>query len=279
MKKILVPVDFSDTALGAFFFAQQLAQKMEASIDVVHIYDGSINTNQELTFQLVKGKDEVLLDRLDRFINLPPAEGAVAVAQNVNKYTYLAYNTSAKLAKLSKDYNWVVMGMTGKHKVEKKWIGSIASYVAQHAYCPVFLIPNGHQYQPVHQIVYAQNWESIDDQILHSVIAFSELVQAKIHFVHVNEQSEELDLSTTEQTALEEFLDLTAPDLNYQTATVDSSSPQKALTHYLKTQSANLLVLVNRQHGLLDNLLRRSLTKEMTLAAETPLLIYRTHKQ
>jgi nucleotide-binding universal stress UspA family protein len=279
MKKILVPVDFSDTALGAFFFAQQLAQKMEASIDVVHIYDGSINTNQELTFQLVKGKDEVLLDRLDRFINLPPAEGAVAVAQNVNKYTYLAYNTSAKLAKLSKDYNWVVMGMTGKHKVEKKWIGSIASYVAHHAYCPVFLIPNGHQYQPVHQIVYAQNWESIDDQILHSVIAFSELVQAKIHFVHVNEQSEELDLSTTEQTALEEFLDLTAPDLNYQTATVDSSSPQKALTHYLKTQSANLLVLVNRQHGLLDNLLRRSLTKEMTLAAETPLLIYRTHKQ
>lgn len=276
MKKILVPVDFSDTALGAFFFAQQLAQKMDAQIDVVHIYDGSINTNQNLTFELMKGKDEVLLNRLDQFINIPPTEGGVSITKQVNKKTFLAYNTSAKLAKLSKDYDYVVMGMVGKHRVEKKWIGSIATYVAQHAHCPVFLLPNGYQSRAIENMVYAQNWESIDDQIIRNVIEFSRMLSTAIHFVHVDDQMDQLDLSTTEQASLVELLANTAPELAYHIATVRSDSARSGLEDYIKEKKADLLVLVNRQRNLLNNIFGNSLTKELTLTAKIPLLIYRT---
>jgi len=97
MKKILVPVDFSDTSLSAFLFAEELALKFEAIIDVVHIYDGSINTNKALTFELMQTKEDSILNRLRKFINVAPNEGGTDIAVNVECKTFLAYNTSSKL--------------------------------------------------------------------------------------------------------------------------------------------------------------------------------------
>ncbi|MEM9886066.1 MAG: universal stress protein [Bacteroidota bacterium] len=278
MKKIIVPVDFSDTSLAAYFFAVELAKKFEASIDVVHIYDGSVNTNQGLTFELMQTKEGGILNRLQKFINIAPDEGGTQVALNVDCKTYLAYNTSAKICKLSADYDLVIMGMTGKHVIEKKLLGSIASYIGQHAECPVLLIPRNYQYKGIHNIVYARNWESMNEVALRSVIELGKVFYSAIHFVHVNEELSIMDFSVAEQETLAEILAEDAPEIAYHIANIDSSSPKKGIEDYAQNQEADLIVLVNRQHSFIDNLFKRSMTKEMALHSEVPLLIYHARK-
>lgn len=278
MKKILVPVDFSDTSLSAFFFAEKLAAKYNTRIDVVHIYDGSLNTNKGLTFELMQTKEDSLLNRLRQFVNIAPNEGGKAVAVNVECKTFLAYNTSSKISKLSKDYDFVVMGMTGKHLMEKKLIGSIASYVAQHAECPVFLVPREHKFEGLRNIVYAQNWESVNDYAIRSTIDIGKSFYAALHFVHINEILDIRDFTIIEQESLVELLEENAPEITYHIANVNNDSAKKGLEEYTHDHNADLIVLVNRQHTFWDNLLKRSLTKEMVLHSDVPLLIYHAHK-
>ncbi|MEM0992722.1 MAG: universal stress protein [Bacteroidota bacterium] len=278
MKKIIVPVDFSDTSLAAYFFAVELAKKFEASIDVVHIYDGSINTNQGLTFELMQTKEGSILNQLQQFINIAPDEGGTQVAVNVNCKTYLAYNTSARICKLSADYDLIIMGMTGKHALEKKLLGSIASYVGQHAECPVLIVPRNYQYKGLHNIVYARNWESMNEVALRSVVELAKVFQSAIHFVHVNEELSIMDFAITEQATLAELLAEDAPAVAYQIVNVDSSSPKQGIEDYAQDKEADLIVLVNRQHSFIDNLFKRSMTKEMALHSKVPLLIYHARK-
>ncbi|MEL6943867.1 MAG: universal stress protein [Bacteroidota bacterium] len=221
-------------------------------------------------------KEDSILNRLKRFINVAPAEGGITVATNVECKTYLAYNTSAKLSKLSKDYDLVVMGTTGKHLIEKKLIGSIASYVAQHAHCPVLLVPRAHRFKGINNIVYARNWESIDTLTLKSVLELGKAFYAAIHFVHVNEVLDIMDFSLTEQEVLMELLAEDAPEIAYHIVNIDSESPKEGIEDYAYEKEADLIVLVNRQHTFWDNLLKRSLTKEMALHSDIPLLIYHT---
>lgn len=278
MQKILVPVDFSDTSLSAFFFAEKLASKYNASIDVVHIYDGSINTNKGLTFELMQTKEDSLLNRLRNFVNIAPDEGGKAVIVKVECKTYLAYNTSAKLSKLSKDYDFIVMGMTGTHMIERKLIGSIASSVAQKADCPVVLVPRAYVFTGLRNIVYAQNWESVNDYAIRSTIDIGKTFQAALHFVHVNEILDIKDFTIIEQEALVELLEESAPEVAYHLANINNESAKKGLEEYAHDYQADLIVLVNRQHTFFDNLLKRSLTKEMALHSNVPLLIYHARK-
>lgn len=278
MKKILVPVDFSDTSLSAFFFAERLASKYNAKIDVVHIYNGSLNTNKGLTFELMQTKEDSLVNRLRNFVNIAPSEGGKAVATNIECKTFLAYNTSAKISNLSKDYDFVIMGMTGTHVIEKKLIGSIASSVAQKAECPVFLIPREHQFEGLHNIVYAQNWESVNDFAIRSTIELGKTFYAALHFVHINEILDIRDFTLIEQESLVELLEENAPEITYHLANINNESAKSGLEEYANEHHADLIVLVNRQHTFWDNLLKRSLTKEMALNANVPLLIYHAHK-
>jgi len=170
------------------------------------------------------------------------------------------------------------MGMIGKHIIEKKLIGSIASYVAQHAECPVLLVPREYKFKGLRNIVYAQNWESINDFAIRSVVDLGKAFFAALHFVHVNEILDIRDFTLLEQESLVELLEENAPEIAYHIANIDNESPKQGIEEYAKEYDADLIVLVNRQHGFLDNLFRRSLTKEMALHSDVPLLVHHTRK-
>lgn len=274
MNKILVPVDFSDTSLAAYKAAEQIAKRFDATIDLVHVYDGTFNNNGPIAFELMTNREDTILSQLKQFAQLAPAEGGVAVATTVDYKAVLSYSVSAKLSKLSKDYDLVVMGMVGSHAIEKKLFGSIASYVAQNAKSPVLLVPRSEDFAGINKIIYASNWESANKYALQQLTTLAAAFYASIDFLHVREEYEWKGFTDVEQESLMELVEEMESGVAYKLVNLENVSPLKAIQNYAHQESADLIVIVNRQRSLLRNLFGKSITKELALYGKTPLLIF-----
>ncbi len=137
VKRILVPVDLSESAPEVLDYAQMLQKSMGAELVALHVFDErflgtlhSINSpvlgNLKLDFHK-KGKEE--LDKICQgreisqrvFVEGHPAKKAVSYAEENN-------------------IDLVVMGTHGYTGLDKFVLGSIAEYVVRHSPCPVLTV-------------------------------------------------------------------------------------------------------------------------------------------
>lgn len=275
MKKILVPTDFSKTAHDAYLYARGLAEKLEAELEVVHVYVGSFNTNEPVVLEPLKGREEVLLDRIQAFCgDLGDTSGEVTTQLKVEKKALQAMNPSNKLIKLSKEVDLIVMGASGEHDLLEKIFGGVSSKVAQKANCPVLLIPKGVSYNAPKRILYASNWESVQREFIEKVVKFGSNFGAGFDFVHVVEQSEVESFQTLENEIFNTLFKDKTPDFSFNLLETNGASPLKGLSDYAAKESSDLIVLVNRQDGMLENIFGQSMTKEMAIRADFPILVY-----
>lgn len=272
MKKILVPIDFSEAAQNAFVFAERIAAHFGAEMEIVHIYDGLFDNNAFIPNSL-KSREQNLLKRMRNFVQLTPAEGGVGTNVPIKYTVELAYNKTDKIAALSKNYDLVVVGMVSKHKIEKKWFGSFASSVAQNAKCPVLLIPRTAKYKGFHNMLYASNWESINKATLQQMAKWANRFDTSIDFVHVI-QNKLSDFNITHYPSLWKVFEEYAPEISYTSVNIQSTSPIKGVYEYIKANEVDLLVLVNRQRKWYENIFGENMTKELSLRAHIPILVY-----
>jgi nucleotide-binding universal stress UspA family protein len=275
MKKILVPIDFSKTAHDAYLYARKLAEKLEAELEVVHVYTGSFNTNEPIVLEPLKGREEVLLDRIQAFCgDLGDTSDEVSTQLKVEKKALQSMNPPNKLIKLSKETDLIVMGASGEHDLLEKLFGGVSSKVAQKAECPVLLIPKGATYNDPKRILYASNWESVQREFIEKVVKFGSNFGSGIDFVHVVEKSEKESFQTLENEIFNTLFKDKTPDFSFNLLETNGESPLKGLSNYATKESSDLIVLVNRQDGMLENIFGQSMTKEMAVRADFPILVY-----
>lgn len=276
MKKILVPTDFSESAHSAYLYARAIAAKLGASIQVLHAYVGSFSTSEMLVVDMLKGREEVLLDRLKAFCNYVPENNAEVLTKvDVSYEVVSAMSPAAKIVTLSSEADLIVMGASGEHDVIDKLFGSISSTVAQKAKCPVLLVPQKLEFSGLDRLVYASNWESVNPQFIKEITQFGAYFGSGIDFVHIDEEKEKDDYDEMEETIFNTLFQKETPAFRFNFLKMKGNrSPLQRLHQYADQQSADLIVLVNRQDGLLSNVLGNSMTKEMAIKARYPILVY-----
>ncbi len=76
MKKILFPTDFSEAAANAFRYANELAKVVEATIDVVNVYNlpviDATNLPAGYVEQMLDEKKVLIQNKLDAFVAAEP---------------------------------------------------------------------------------------------------------------------------------------------------------------------------------------------------------------
>lgn len=276
MKKILVPIDFSECSQNALLYAKNLANTLGFSLDVVHVYTGNLNSNESLTLRPGKTKQESLQERLDEFVNALPEnekDNSVLTKTKIETEAILAMNVSYKILKLTKnsDIAMVVMGTSGVGNIMNKMLGSISSAVAQRAHCPVMLIPEGLTYKDFKNVLYASNYESADENLIQQVIDFGNVFRATMHFVHIEDKD---NYETIEETIFNKLFEKGDPAFFFNIVNIKNKPVIDGLTQYADENNVDLIVLVNRQRSYLDNLFQLSLTKKMTLDTKYPLMVF-----
>ncbi len=275
MKNILVPTDFSEVAGAAFDFAYDLAATNKGSVKVIHVSHPSFDTANPMGTYIPGSFEGIKREQLAQFLNrIPSEEDRKDIAEPISLTSEVVIGfASEEIIRYSKeaDVDMIVMGTTGEGGFLNKLVGSVSSRVAQQAWCPVMLIPEGHKKTKFDNILYASNHQAIDEVMIREMIDFALLHEANIHLLHVKENTK-ANFKVI-QKAFEQIAITSAPNLSYQYTIVESKSAYQGIQRYIQKNDIDLMSVVTAHRGFVEDLFHKSLTKKLVFNLNIPLLV------
>jgi nucleotide-binding universal stress UspA family protein len=144
--KILVPIDFSDTADAALHYGKELARLFAAELHLLHVLDdrqmfAGSSEWAALSVPTFQQQEPVLRDRLERMLTSEDRAGLatqVHVAEGHPSSVIRRYATEG-------GFELIVMGTHGRGFLEHMLMGSVAEQVVRAAPCPVLTIRHHRQ--------------------------------------------------------------------------------------------------------------------------------------
>lgn len=139
-KKIIVPIDFSDTSLHALDYAIEMAKKLGASVTVMHAFelpifgfpDGALVASAEVAARITDGAIAGLKAAIEARKNAGvPLESALRQGPADEEVEALVKATGADL---------IVIGTHGRRGLARALLGSVAEKVVRTASCPVLTV-------------------------------------------------------------------------------------------------------------------------------------------
>ncbi len=141
--RILVPVDFSECSRAALERAAVLAERLGASIDVLHVWETPHYVGPEF---LIREPDETGHPLREAALNQAEMEMDEFLSQFPQAQRFIVRFESGKpyetIIQMATDghYDTIVMGTHGRSGLPHLLIGSVAEKVVRTAPCPVMTI-------------------------------------------------------------------------------------------------------------------------------------------
>lgn len=138
-KKILVPIDFSDSSLSALETAAGIAELRDAEVTVIHVMaEPATSVPYEVYIDWEKVKEEIKVDAEKRINEMCEKACPGITCKKELVWGDAATTISAKAEEEA--YDLIVMATHGRTGLPRLFIGSVAENVIRHVPCPVLTI-------------------------------------------------------------------------------------------------------------------------------------------
>lgn len=188
MKRILVPIDFSENSVFALGVGVQLANQLQASLRVIHVQTGQRyapeflgdNPEERLIGQATSWIEH-LLDKYSDDYRVYNGEFDYKIREGnvVREINNQAHYDDVAL---------IVVGTHGISGVEDRWLGSNAYRLVSHAPCPVFTVRKEMKWQPPHKVLLPMDHNKLTRKIVPVVTGFSKLLNAEVNVVALQQK-------------------------------------------------------------------------------------------
>jgi nucleotide-binding universal stress UspA family protein len=146
LKNILLPTDFSDSALQATRYALELAKRFGARLHLLHVIEDPFLYLPIFDSSPRPSRDEFeryAQERLENWILPSDAEGVELVFRWVHGPPFVRILEDAR----EHDVDLIIVGTHGHGLAHHLLVGSVAERVVRKAPCPVLTVrPEGHQF-------------------------------------------------------------------------------------------------------------------------------------
>lgn len=258
MKTILVPTDFSPSADNAMNYAAQLAQRIGASIFLVHAYQIPVSTN-EVPVLMVSAQE--LKNGADR--------GLERVSDQLQRdYPSLNIRTESRLGDVVDEIEdlctklkplAIVVGKHGATGVERLLFGSTTLSLIRHLQYPIISVPETTAFELRNIALAADNSDlSSQENRIRDIV---QTLNARLHIVHVQENGKETP-------GLKNLL----PDLQPVYQTIRNHEFVAGIDNYVRTHAIDLLLILPHKHGLIERLFFKTHTAELIEKLRIPIL-------
>lgn len=276
IQKILVPTDFSQAAQHAFNYALRMADRLEASVQLLHVvypqvdsFDAPIIATEATRAQIEAAK-EVMEAFKDSGIaaakgdlkNVPQVQGCVEVGSAVAVINSVAEKELFPL---------IIMGTRGEHSTLEKLLGTVASGVVGHAPCPVVVVPETAGLKDILRVAYATDLNLADPYEIWRVAKLLAPFHTIMHVVHFGRKEKKGAAPRLEE--LESFFQDNSPALQIQFHQFAQEELTNDINSFADQYGIDLLVMYRTHRNFPDRLFHRSRTKEMTKKTHVPLLV------
>ena len=274
MKRILVPVDFSEQAKCAVKTAASIAGKTGSEIYLLHIVDlpegiidpqsGADNSSPASILYMQK-----IHERFEEIKNSPELKD-LTVYEKVNfQKTFDGVIEESK----KDNIDLIVMGSSGASGLKEIIVGSNTEKVVRNSNVPVLVVKKGSDNLKIKHIVFASDFGNDSKNRFQDVIDFAKMFDATLHLLYVNTP---YNFNTTKyinekiSNFIEDF-DLDKFDINIY----NDISVEKGILNFANDIDADLIALNTHGRSGLSQLFNGSIGQELANHALKPVLTFK----
>ncbi len=288
IRRILVPVDFSEFSLITIDYAIGLAQILKAEVKLFYSYynpvtgsdlslDGQINTLQidsVIDDLATKAKQQmkILKSEVQKRIQL----------QNLSNvklsYTLDAGSPADVILHQINKYNpgIVIMGTRGRGEGSYNILGSVTQKIIEKAKIPVLSIPEKSKFKGVdfeNKVMFATNFDPADFKSLRKLMNLVKPFDMSINFVHFS-RDETFKIDETKMNRLKEHFVNEYSEHDITCDNIVSTNIVEAMQKYIEEKNIDLIALTTHKRGMIEKLFNPSLAKKMLFHSNIPLLVF-----
>ena len=275
MKRILVPVDFSNEAQCAAKVAAGIAKKTGSKIYLLHMLELPVNTIDPAELTSIRSEPQIIYfmksahEKFDKFLKLPFFKG-IEVIESVQFHRAFSGIIEESI---KNDIDLIVMGSQGASGLKEMFIGSNTEKVVRRSEVPVLVIKKGKDDFDIKDIVFASDFSSESKDSFQNVIDFANLFKAKIHLLYVN-TIHNFNTSKVIEHRIANFMG-DFDFKNYSTNITNDISVEKGILSYSRDINADLIALNTHGRSGLSQLFNGSIGQELTNHAIRPVITFK----
>lgn len=281
MKKILVPVDFSKTAMLAAEVGADIARKSGAQLTLLHVVEeivgDSINVEGEVS------ADSGWEDKLFTVKLIEKAKKQLAKLQQDPKMEGVKIRTELRVGTpyhgmnaiiAEQKVDLVVMGTAGQSDMENMIIGSNTEKVVRNSHCPVLTVKAKPASKDFKNIVYATSLEK-DEEVFSRIIRTTQkLYDSTIHLVRINTPG-----NFQRDTVVKKYMLDFAKKLqlkNYTINVFNDITEEEGIIYFADSINADMIAMATHGRTGFAHVLAGSIAEDVVSHAKRPVLTFVT---
>ncbi|MEL6133021.1 MAG: universal stress protein, partial [Bacteroidota bacterium] len=289
MKKIFVPIDFSDTSAHAARFAMKLAQDMDAMVHLFHAYYDPIVDRELPDYGLggpttsVSSTTEAVLHNIE-----VETQQGMAKLESELRNDFIEVPLTSEIVRgfpevmvpqRAKDVeaDLILMGPRQIPRFFKILTGSITAEVIKESELPVLVIPEKGDYKAIRNVLFTSSFEESDAEKIQKFNKLFEGTDFKlmVGFIHDDHgvAYEPEDYGGLRQ-ALMDHIRMRLPELEMEFLATGDRRLWHGLNELVENYGADLLIMTTRHRSFFEGLISPSATQQMVIKTEKPLLIF-----
>ena len=272
MKKIIVPIDFSQQSEFALEAAAQLADKHSSEIFALHMLELSdtlTNTDdafhQQQTVLYLKAAEK----RFSSFLNQPYLKN-IKVTPIVKHFK--VFDEITEVAKIHQ-VDLVVMGSHGTDGLEEIFYGSNAEKVVRNSEVPVMVIKKRRAHLKIDTIVFACDFKEESLLAFGKAKKFADLLSAKLDMVYINTPGNNFISSAEIYQRINIFI--AKANVGLEVQVYNDYSVEKGILNYSASSGADAIGIPTHGRKGLSHFFMGSIGEDVANHAELPVITFK----
>lgn len=270
MKRIIVPVDFSETAENAAVYAVHVAQFYRADVWLFYNYS-LVATMAEYGYASVSEAEmeSAAIFELEEFKKKIQAQLTVPVNISIKAGCGdLIDSLNSFCAEIEPDM--VVFGLSGKNALARLVVGSNTIKAIHHLKYPVLVVPPKAAFTPVRKIGFACDYKKVFQTT--PVSFLKKLVKDFNADLYVLNVEYKQDGQSAQIAAESMYISELLKELKPFYSAIYSSDITLGINWFAEKEKIDWMLMIPRQHNLMDKIFGRSQTKALLYHTNVPVL-------
>ncbi len=268
MRTILIPTDFSKTAVNAVQYGTALAYKLKANVVLIHAFRPPVIVSDVVVMPTIRDVEKNCVRRLKDL-----------KAKIIAKYPKMEISVVCKLGFASEvliNYikaerpDWVVMGVQGAGYIKGRLFGSTATDILASSPIPVITVDQNLKFTSPKRIVVAVDQKAINKKKLKPLLELTSIFKSELYLLHVSENSK--TMPTLVQAAEGIKLEHSIETVKHGYYFLEGDDVVAGINRFIKEKKSDMVVMFPRKHSFMERLFKDSNTRKITFQLKAPLL-------
>ncbi len=277
VERIVVPTDYSGNADKALLMAAGIARQFDAQLLVVHAFHMPF-TDEHMPPDMLKNLLEAQRLQAETEIKHYAEKHGVDLAHIRVEFRAIMGFASEAIIDLAHKYqaDLIVLGTQGANSLEDRLFGTVTWNIIKQSDIPVIALPDVQEQIAVKNIMIPFEGTEQDYEIISYLLGFAEKVGASVHAVHFMQDTNTYNKSLIEklQTGFRRQIESERLQLHF----LAEKNVTEGIKKFAARNDIDMIGMVTHNHGLFSTIFHMSVTRNIALYSQIPLLAYNCDK-